>query len=314
MFINKAIHFSNFHKKINVFSVSFNIYFNCLQISFYNLFLVWASNCGLEGELNILEPRHLCEKHFSPNYISTQTRRRMLVHTAVPEKYEEVNSSSERLKFSVIGMPLTSVEKKRKTHHEPREQTKITKNPVILNHQKRKLEYSDEATTADNENEKTNDNVSTSNSSNVYEEITLPPAPKRTYQCLVVKTKSTPPKTVMNYINPTANDEDTKETFFLTEEGNISSTNIEISDIKSIAVKTFQPSTSTSSSTFKKSESSAPIENCSEFIFNGEIYVQMPKRVFEEEKEKLMAEAEEKLSQYKEKLHAYLNIVLKDLP
>lgn len=113
----------------------------------------------------------------------------------------------------------------------------------------------------------------------------IPPA-KRSYKCMVVKQKKpkSPVKTIMNYIQPTVSDEPKEEeTFFLTEEGNISSTNVEQKEVEE------QPAT------YKKS---SPVENYSEFIFNGEIYVQMPKRVFEAEKEKIRGES----AKYKEML------------
>jgi len=240
-------------------------------------FLVWAQNAGLDlkGDVNVNEYRYLCDKHFSSKYVSNQSRRKMLVHTAVPEKWNEEVAHAD-LDFTIVGEPA---EKKRKTQFACRESldNQITAQPaIILNNQKNKLDESM------NSNEETDtiemiDSDGT-NHDMVYEEVIIPP-PKRSYKCVVVKQKKpkSPVKTIMNYIQPTVSDEPKEEeTFFLTEEGNISSTNVEQKEVE-------EPP-----ATYKKS---SPVESYSEFIFNGEIYVQMPKRVFEAEKEKIRGES-----------------------
>lgn len=198
----------------------------------------------------------------------------MLVHTAVPEKWDEESLLPEP-NFTVVGEPA---EKKRKSQYMSRESLDV-KPAVILNNQKRKLD--------DSANDEVLDMIDTdggpSSHGIVYEEVIIPPN-KRSYKCVVVKQKKSksPPKMPMNYIQPTADSEDNKEeTFFLTEEGNISSTNIEKGpEIEEEEVPNV--------SDYKKS--SQAVESYSEFIFNGEIYVQMPKRIFEAEKEKIRAE------------------------
>lgn len=71
------------------------------------------------------------------------------------------------------------------------------------------------------------------------------------------------------------------ETESIEELGDISSTNVEICDEEK-----------SPELTRKESKKSEELESYSEFIFNGEKYVQMPKRVFEAEKEKIRKEAE----------------------
>ncbi|XP_070491444.1 uncharacterized protein Dlip2 [Chironomus tepperi] len=244
-------------------------------------FCVWAQNAGLElkGDVNVNEYRYLCDKHFSSKYVSNQSRRKMLVHTAVPEKWNEEIADTE-LDFNVVGEPS---EKKRKSQFQSREtfDNQITAQPaIILNNQKIKL---DESVTSNEETIEMidSDGNAGSNHDIVYEEVIIPP-PKRSYKCVVVKQKKpkSPVKTIMNYIQPTASLEPKQEeTFFLTEEGNISSTNVEQKEVEEPPAP----------STYKKS--SSPVESYSEFIFNGEIYVQMPKRVFESEKEKIRGES-----------------------
>ncbi|KAG5681474.1 hypothetical protein PVAND_010906 [Polypedilum vanderplanki] len=261
-------------------------------------FLVWAEYAGLElnGDVDILEPRYLCEKHFSLNYISNQSRRKMLVHTAVPHKWNEseVNTTHMPIKYKIIE-PL--VRKQRKIIHPPREisNKSIETSPKILNNSnnnKRKIlqeayeaaaeeEYIEEYV---DEQHKQNDLILESNDNLILEDTNSPSrkkAPQRTYNCIVVK-PSQKPKTIMNYIKPINNDEmKEEETFFVTEEG---------SDTK-VERKSQSASVGSSSQVSTTNVQLKPIESYSEFIFNNEIYVQMPKRIFEEEKEKLRAES-----------------------
>jgi hypothetical protein len=199
----------------------------------------------------------------------------MLVHTAIPEKWNEEITNPD-LDFTVVGEPS---EKKRKSQFTSRESydNQITAQPaIILNNHKIKI---DESITSNEETIEMIDSDGTAVTNDiVYEEVILPPA-KRSYKCVVVKQKKpkSPVKTIMNYSQPTVSDEPKEEeTFFLTEEGNISSTNVEQKEVEE------QPAT------YKKT---SPVESYSEFIFNGEIYVQMPKRVFEAEKEKIRGES-----------------------
>lgn len=203
----------------------------------------------------------------------------MLVHTAIPEKWNEEIATSDS-DFTVVGEPSL---KKRKCQFPSRESydNQITAQPaIILNNQKIKL---DESMTSNEETIEMIDSDGTSGTNHdiVYEEVIMPPAAKRSYKCVVVKQKKpkSPVKTIMNYIQPSVtNEPKEEETFFLTEEGNISSTNVEQKEVEEVPTAT----------TYKKS---SPVESYSEFIFNGEIYVQMPKRVFEAEKEKIRGES-----------------------
>ena len=237
----------------------------------------------------------------------------MLVHTAVPEKWNE-DILNYDLEFTVTG---ESAEKKRKSQFSLRESfdNQINTQPaIILNNKKIKLDDSMNEETFDNQittqqpaiilnnqkiklddslnsNEETIEMIESdggttgTNHDIVYEEVVIPPA-KRSYKCVVVKQKKpkSPVKTIMNYTQPKVRDEPKdEETFFLTEEGNISSTKVEQKEMEEEEEVQQPPS-------YKKSSLSS-VESYSEFIFNGEIYVQMPKRVFEAEKEKIRAES-----------------------
>jgi hypothetical protein len=190
----------------------------------------------------------------------------MLVHTAIPQPYAEniQNPASSSINDVCV---VKTIEKKQGTIVVP-----LSSVPEKIVERKRKLTIS-----------------SSSNNDSMSEKITLPSskAQLRTFK-IVVKPKTKPKsQTVMNYIKPvSATTKKDEERFFLTEEGNISSTNVD-------------PKTQISEDEVDKGDNSnkkekspkLEMENYSEFIFNGEIYVQMPKRVFEQEKEKLLAES-----------------------
>lgn len=70
-------------------------------------FAVWVENSGLEikGNIDINKARFLCDKHFSNNYVSFQSRRKMLVHTAVPMHHNGTHNlipSSQSNSFSIV--------------------------------------------------------------------------------------------------------------------------------------------------------------------------------------------------------------------
>ncbi|CAO1402392.1 unnamed protein product [Diamesa tonsa] len=76
-------------------------------------FAVWVENSGLEikGNVDINKPRFLCDKHFSNNYVSFQSRRKMLVHTAVPMHHNGTHSlipSSQSNSFNIVEVGETS--------------------------------------------------------------------------------------------------------------------------------------------------------------------------------------------------------------
>ena len=70
-------------------------------------FAVWVENSGLEikGNIDINKARFLCDKHFSNNYVSFQSRRKMLVHTAVPMHHNGTHNlipSSQSNTFNIV--------------------------------------------------------------------------------------------------------------------------------------------------------------------------------------------------------------------
>lgn len=259
---------------------------------------VWVLHSGLDvdGEINIAEPRYLCDKHFSLNYISNQSRRKMLVHTAIPEKWngDTEQDISEASSFNVVGYPVER--KRRLTSYVRRElfDQKPFDSDENMIKLKRKLHdsmtsYESNDGSFDLQSEKKYcplSNETTENPNNLlYEEVTIQPKQRRTYQCIVVKPKkSKSPKTTLNYIKPSTSAAKEEDTFFLTEEGNITSSNLE-PEAKQ------EETTANTSHSRKSTLSESTLENYSEFIYNGMIYVQMPKQVFEQEKEKWKMEA-----------------------
>jgi hypothetical protein len=221
----------------------------------------------------------------------------MLVHTAVPEKWSDNEDLwPQELKFNLVGLP--SVKKLRKNHHSPRDISSASPKspPKILNNGlKRKiLHEAFDATEQEDYIDEFGESAGSSN--NIYDDGPTLPA-KRTYKAgLVVKQKNKSPKTIMNYIKQnTSNEIKDEETFFLTEEGNISSSDAKVEKRLSQSGGGGKSSTSnrpssTTASTTTSVQQNSSIENYSEFIFGNEIYVQMPKRIFEEEKEKLRVE------------------------
>ena len=76
-------------------------------------FAVWVENSGLEmkGNIDLNKARFLCDKHFSNNYISFQSRRKMLVHTAIPMHHKgthELIPSSQSNTFKLVEMGESS--------------------------------------------------------------------------------------------------------------------------------------------------------------------------------------------------------------
>ncbi|CAO1412585.1 unnamed protein product [Diamesa serratosioi] len=72
-------------------------------------FAVWVENSGLDikGNIDLNKARFLCDKHFSNNYISFQSRRKMLVHTAIPMHHNgthELIPSSKSKTFKLVDM------------------------------------------------------------------------------------------------------------------------------------------------------------------------------------------------------------------
>lgn len=260
-------------------------------------FLVWAQCSGLDlkGEINIKDSRYLCDKHFLPNYISHQSRRKMLVHTAVPTKWKEdlVIDEGEPKNFTIIAEKTPKAQ--RSSRNTNSETDSVTMSPTYHNNLKRKLsEPMEEYEYEDEEEGPIAESAEIVEQEVVYEELTLPTVrenPKPMY--ILVKPRKTEPapKKIMNYIRPATTQKE-GTSFFLTEEGNLASTSVED------GIKTENQTSEKKRVSAPLLPPSAPLENCTEFIFNGEIYVQMPKRVFEAERDRLRAEVE----RYKEVL------------
>ena len=283
---------------------------------FKHLFQVWCVNAGLQGEVDITKIRYLCEKHFSTNYISNQARRKMLVHTAVPFKW---NESTDILKNSAINIVGKSPAKKKRSRDYTQSeltsklmkidgnsmQTRtLNKVPAIL---------SDEVIEAlENESEITLNKQSDSDiyeiasipkqkspigsslrdSQKIYKEIVLKPQPraKPTHQFVYVKSKQKPIISSVKTTSPVKPEAEDSEYFLIEEVAELSSGNIDESSETVAELPTVLKNEHDTSS--KPSVQKEQLENYSEFIFGGEKFVQMPKRIFEAEKEKLKKEIE----------------------
>lgn len=267
--------------------------FVCLR--FFRI-LVWCLNAGLDlkGEIDITETRYLCDQHFSTNYISNQARRKMLVHTAIPEKWS--GNVADEPDFTIVGSPP---EKKRKMRDYPNlelvskpQPMKFSPKspPTVLNRRTSNrltatstpFQEDDESQTTDDQTEETYQIERVSavklkderlSSHQTVEEILIRPQTSKRVQYIFVKPKMKPGEQVTK--TPTRNQEQA-EVDYPPEDMDITSTNLE----------------SSSGETVEASKPCEALEGYSEFIFDGEKFVQMPKRVFEAEKEKVRKEAE----------------------
>lgn len=257
-------------------------------------FLVWSQCAGLDlkGEIDTSEPRFLCERHFSPQYLSQQSRRKMLVQTAIPEKwqkdlfiYDELPNDGGEFTIICKESPI----KQRKSKFQPRSSTgekKIEENMSIALHSnlKHKIEASED------EEEIVEEQIVEQLEQSSFEvldkqTITLKQDPESNKKPLYVVVKrqklnslpNPPPKTIMNFNNKPQVTTREAASFIVTEEGNIAS---------SEKTRKVDPVNK------KKLKPTSEIEGCTEFIFSGEIYVQMPKRVFDAERERLQEDVE----------------------
>lgn len=299
------------------------------------MFLVWCISAGLnlQGEVDITEPRYLCDKHFSGNYVSSQARRKMLVHTAIPFKWKEDIDIESPPDFHIIG---TIPEKKRKIREytlnelatRPISMLHHKSPPKVLNQRRSSNRLSGNSSTSQQEAEEDEDSQSTeeqneeaykiesvspaalkpsitlSDEQPHYEEFLIQPQLRKKFQYIFVKPKL---KTVDNMPNVSrvmirntgvvteqhVTEKEEKEEECYVEDADISSTNLE---------STVERLEEITAVTNKQTEA---LESYSEFIFNGEKYVQMPKRIFEAELEKVRKESEQSKSLLR-KLKTYL--------
>lgn len=284
---------------------------------------IWCT-LDLQGEVDLSDARYLCDKHFSKNYISNQSRRKMLVHTAVPFKYKSDLDELASPGFHIIG---SVPEKKRKLREyslnelspQPAPAVHID-TPRILNRKRpsnrssrhflaAKHEQDEDSQSTEEQTEETFqlESISPTKQSislpeshqQCHNELLIQPQPRKKVQYILVKSKPKPAECLpsasrvlirnsqVSVEQPVVEEEE--EPFI--EDANISSSSLDP------IIEKVEPSTS---------KSSEPIESYSEFIFNGEKFVQMPKRIFEAELEKVRKEGE-KSKQLLRKLKGYLN-------
>lgn len=202
------------------------------------------------------ELRYLCDKHFSQNYISTQSRRKMLVHTAVPlkEKFSDDLDSVDLSSIKVVGVPVA---KKRKLREYDIE--------VLTT----KAKDSNEVVKIVNEVPKLKQNsINLGEGSEVSDISEIPEYNTKhdeNYEVVVVQPKS----------DDFQKSQDQTEVFYYEDETEEHSS----FETKEKVVET------------QKNDLTS-LEGYTEFIFGSEKYVQMPKRIFEAEKQKLINETE----------------------
>lgn len=230
----------------------------------------------------------------------------MLVHTAVPEKYRDdlVLDEGEPTTFTILD---ETQKQPRKSKFAPRVSDQLIVNTTSIHNQlKRKWnEIAEDIESIEYVNECSSPPPEVVDSNLLYEETTIPAPSREARKYIVVKSRNAKltqlkfasPKKIINCIEPTRTTKTEEESFFLTEEGDIASSS-NISDVKNTQVEVLS-----------NPPPPATLENCTEFIFNGELYVQMPKRVFIAEKERLKAEGEnyrKMLVELRAKIDGYL--------
>lgn len=249
----------------------------------------------------------------------------MLVHTAVPEKWKENMDDAEKVpKFNIIGEPPN---KKRKIREytlselsaKPKVIVKVEKvfpekrsfvnkvsavSPTAIVEEIVEEDESDDQITLHKQpntetykieeiskQEPSTRIVSDPNRNQVYKEITIQSQMRgKKMQYIVVKPKpklsTSPVKSIIpkpEVVDPALN------VYIVEENADESSPSL---DSTKVTPEEKSPAKSESLSSPQNVKPVESLENYSEFIFNSEKYVQMPKRVFEAEKEKLRKQSE----------------------
>lgn len=236
----------------------------------------------------------------------------MLVHTAIPNKHKD--SDDYEPNFTISGTPSSRKRKMRDfTSNDAytlvSELKQSPKTPILLNKKRSSNRQSSSTDQEKVENEAIELNhidLQNESADNSLLEDVSEVKPKPKYQYIVVKPKPNPVRVqeapiVLNNRGKKLKvesaeevvEEISQELYFSEDQGDISSTQFEIVEEQPIEVET-------------ENNKSISMEGYSEFIFNGEKYVQMPKRIFEAEKEKLQKETE-KYKQLLRKLKGHLN-------
>lgn len=213
----------------------------------------------------------------------------MLVYTAVPEKWKE--NIDEEPKFTIVGTPPKRGKRfMHNTYGDILTSTISTtiSPPTILNVRRSSSRF---PTTLDVEEQPSEEqfsiqSIEIDDANTVYEEIVLPEPSPRKFPKYVLRPKigTEPFATEFTEVPPQKRVKQNEEEFYSEEvdDANISSSNMEASEEKKEEENVQETTNMTSDQ----------LENYSEFIFNGEKYVQMPMRVFEAEKEKIRKESE----------------------
>lgn len=218
-----------------------------------------------------------------------------MVHTAIPDKYK-ANPELPKHEYTIF-TPDSSKRKRTSSSYLMNDSTidttmtRITP-PTVLNRRpsSRTISSSQEGegdSHTDDQSEETY-KIETKNATDLikddfYEEIHIQPQPMKRVQYIVVKPKKTADESSATF-----------EISSPTKKPRICKEELEPEDPEQIFFET-EEQTETVEETVLESEQSASADamvGYSEFIFNGEKYVQMPKRLFEAEKEKNSKEVE----------------------
>jgi hypothetical protein len=265
----------------------------------------------VKGDVDITKTRYLCEKHFGTNYISNQSRRKMLVHTAVPFPFTEEPVTAP--KFNVVGEPQVKKRRRELTAVEVSAKPKIVAKNERVSPEKRVNilsaeiieEVESEITINKNSDGETYEiaevpkqkpqHIADSSIRHVYKSIKPQTRPQQ-FVYIKQRPSTSPVKTAV--VQPKLDIEHDNDYYLVEELHQFSSASLVDSEEKVERVEVTSPAkilqqSPQTSQFLQTSKSPQKLENYSEFIFNGEKYVQMPKRVFEAEKEKLRKETEQ---------------------
>lgn len=225
-----------------------------------------------ENVVDMSEPRFICDKHFSPNYISTQSRRKMLVYTAVPIKCVDAatDEPNQNRSIKLVGGSATKKRRLRELNDDELEDVSAVK--TIGSPEIAEVESETILTLG-----RIGDNIKDGEMETFEVED----------ECEAFR------------------DQDKVE-YILTDDTQSPAKPYSGAKRRQSYLSVDLESENEDQQTFKPTD--APLDGYSEFIFSGEKYVQMPKRVFEAEKQKLINEVD-KYKNMLSKIKGFLNKV-----
>lgn len=250
----------------------------------------------------------------------------MLVHTAVPKKWKsDINEAPQftivgsqpdkKRKFPSITLADVETNKQLELPSLPNETTvRRLSNRLLESTLASSIEASDVNEVQEDEehieefvetqSKMVKMETSSPNNDDNYIEVAQPRRSRIQY--IVVKPKAKAPNAprILNAIHVLNSQVSNVKEIYENYEQAETETPEEIADISSTNIEASEEEKTPDVSI--KSIKTDELENCSEFIFNGEKYVQMPKRVFEAEKERVRKESD-RCKQLLRKLKQHLN-------